>query len=400
MQVLGQVSFGFEVSIAQILIAVLTCAILDVVVVARREHVLAWPASALLTGNGIALLLRVSGTRHGDWWSLRGWWIFAGTAALGIASKYAFRRGTRPVFNPSNVALVVCFVMLGTNRVNPQDLWWGPPSPALVAAQAVIVVGGLLLLLRLRLAGASAGFWVSFAAAIAVIAVAGHAMTARWHVGTVSGATYWWVLVTSPEVLIFLFFMITDPQTLPASPQARLRFGLTVGVLSALFASATSTEFGTKLALLAALTVACAVRPLLDRDLVLRARPLATSALAVVVALAVFGHATRAEAPRLVPQFLGEVFVPSDLPPVSIDPAVAQAGAQLDALDAQRLAARAMATVRADTARTYTITAAAVVLVSDGSRPQSAPKLGVRLTGSMRDGTAETPFDRTVEVSE
>ena len=50
-------------------------------------------------------------------------------------------------------------------------------------------------------------------------------MTARWHLGPVTGAYFWWVLVTSPELLVFLFFMITDPKTIPrdASARARLR---------------------------------------------------------------------------------------------------------------------------------------------------------------------------------
>ena len=42
-------------------------------------------------------------------------------------------------------------------------------------------------------------------------------MTARWHVGPITGAYFWWVLVTSPEILVFLFFMITDPKTIPGT---------------------------------------------------------------------------------------------------------------------------------------------------------------------------------------
>ena len=62
-------------------------------------------------------------------------------------------------------------------------------------------------------------FWVSFAAAIGVLALTGHAMTARWHLGPISGFHFWWLLVTSPEVLVFLFFMITDPKTAPSGGQ-------------------------------------------------------------------------------------------------------------------------------------------------------------------------------------
>ena len=38
-------------------------------------------------------------------------------------------------------------------------------------------------------------------------------MTANWSFAPVCGSDFWRVIVTSPEVLIFLFFMITDPKT-------------------------------------------------------------------------------------------------------------------------------------------------------------------------------------------
>jgi len=41
-------------------------------------------------------------------------------------------------------------------------------------------------------------------------------MTAAWHLGAIGGLDLWWLLVTSPEILVFLFFMITDPRTIPA----------------------------------------------------------------------------------------------------------------------------------------------------------------------------------------
>src|SRR5258708_6102030 len=81
-QVLGQVFFHFNISIAQILVSLGTCAVLEVAITMRRSHMIVWPASALLTGNGVALILRIPGTQHGDWWSLKGAWIFALTAAI------------------------------------------------------------------------------------------------------------------------------------------------------------------------------------------------------------------------------------------------------------------------------------------------------------------------------
>jgi hypothetical protein len=211
LQVLGQTVFDFRLSIAQILISLLTCAVLEIAITFKKQHVLMWPASALLTGNGVAFILRVPGTEHGDWWSLRGWWIFAATAAVSLLSKYVIVWRGGHVFNPSNIGLVLCFLVLGRGRAEPLDVWWGPMSQWLGLAFAVIIAGGLVILSRLRLLRVAVGFWLSFAAGIGLLALTGHTMTARWHLGPITGFSFWWVLVTSPEVLVFLFFMITDP---------------------------------------------------------------------------------------------------------------------------------------------------------------------------------------------
>ena len=144
-------SRSISVSIAQILISVVTCAVLEVAIVLRRQRAFVWPASALLTGNGVAFILRVPGTEPGDWWSTNGWWIFAGTAAVSLLSKYLIRFRGAHVFNPSNFGLVLCFLLLGPDRADPLDFWWGPMSPALALALAIIVVGGFAILSRLRL---------------------------------------------------------------------------------------------------------------------------------------------------------------------------------------------------------------------------------------------------------
>src|SRR6185437_8670155 len=128
LQVIGQLGFHFRLSLAQIAVALAVSAVLEVAIAARRQHVLLWPASALLTGNGVAFVLRVPGTQHGDWWSLRGWWIFAGTAAVALLSKYVLKWRGAHVFNPSNLGLVLCFLALGRLRADPLDFWWGPMS--------------------------------------------------------------------------------------------------------------------------------------------------------------------------------------------------------------------------------------------------------------------------------
>src|SRR5699024_4131501 len=115
-----------------------------------------------------------------------------------------------------------------------------------------------------KLLGLAVAFWATLAAGIGILAASGHCMVANWAFAPVCGADFWRVVVTSPEVMIFLFFMITDPRTVPAGRVARIAFGVAVGLASTLLMAPQADEFGAKVGLLAGLVVICAVRPLFD----------------------------------------------------------------------------------------------------------------------------------------
>jgi hypothetical protein len=267
LQILGQTVLGFRVSIAQILICLAAAAVIEFLVGFFRDHVLMWPASGLLTGNSVAFILRVPGTVHGQWWSLRGAWVFVLAVVISMASKYLIRWHGQHIFNPSNLGLVACFVALGPQLTEPQDLWWIALSPALLLTYAVIVGGGVLIGARLRLLAMELAFLGGFAAALVLSLglVPDHCMTASWASAPLCGRTLWEILVISPEVLVFAFFMLSDPRTVPSAPVNRILFGLAVGFFSALLLGPTGTEFWTKTAILASLVIGCALRPPLGR---------------------------------------------------------------------------------------------------------------------------------------
>jgi Na+-translocating ferredoxin:NAD+ oxidoreductase RnfD subunit len=263
--VLGQVALGFVVSVPQILAAIVTCAVIEIAITFYQTRSIVWPASAMLTGSGVALILRVVGTPPGDHWTTYAWWLFALVAGMSLLSKYVIKYRGSNVFNPSNFGLVVAFLVLGSARVEPLDFWWGPLDPAMLVAYAVILGGGLLITRRLKLLVLAASFWLVLAAGLGVLAASGHCMTANWSFTPVCGADYWRVIVTSPETMIFLFFMITDPKTVPGGRVGRVVFGSLVAIASVLGMATQSDEFGTKVALLTGLVVLCAARPLIDR---------------------------------------------------------------------------------------------------------------------------------------
>ena len=263
--VLGQTALGFRVSVPQILSAILTCAAMEVIWTFRRTGQLVWPASAMLTGSGVALIFRVLGTERGDHWTWRGWFLFALVAGVSLLTKYVIRHRGSHVFNPSNVGLVFAFLLLGSSRVEPLDFWWAPFAGWMVIAYVIILVGGLLITARLRLLGMALTFWVTLVAGLGLVAASGHCITAAWSLSPVCGLHFWWVVVTSPEILIFLFFMITDPKTIPAGPVARIAFAACLALVSTLLIAPQTTEFGAKVGLLAGLVVLTPLRLLFDR---------------------------------------------------------------------------------------------------------------------------------------
>jgi Na+-translocating ferredoxin:NAD+ oxidoreductase RnfD subunit len=339
--VLGQVGLHFAVSVWQILAAILTCAVLEVLITLLQKRAIVWPASAMLTGSGIALILRVVGTPPGDHWSTLAAGLFAAVGAFSLLSKYAIRYRGSPLFNPSNVGLVVTFVLLGPSRVEPLDFWWTPPNASLFVAYAVILAGGILITRRLRLMSLAVSFWLTLAASLAVLAESGHCITANWAFAPVCGMDFWRVVLTSPEIFIFVFFMITDPRTVPAGRVGRVAFGMLVAIVGVLLLAPQTTEFGAKVGLLAGLTLMCVARPALEHvfphansiednvrhylaSRLRMAGSVAVGLAGLTVAIVLAGAPARATAPR--DSGLSEIdfsrMDPGTFPTISIDTAV------------------------------------------------------------------------------
>jgi hypothetical protein len=263
--VIGITALGFEVSVPQIVAAIATAGLIDVAMTLRTTGTLVWPASGMLTGSGVALILRLVGMESGEYWSWTGWYWFALVAGVSILTKYVIRFRGSHLFNPSNLGLVAAFLILGSGVVEPLDFWWAPLGPWMILAYAVILGGGVLITRRLHLLEMAVVFWVVLASGLGVLSLSGHCLIATWSPTPVCGERFWTTLVSSPEILIFLFFMITDPKTIPKGRGARAAFALTLGLFTALMIAPHTVEYGAKVALLASLVVWSPLRWLFDR---------------------------------------------------------------------------------------------------------------------------------------
>ena len=262
---LGLTILSFQVSIPQIALCVVLSALIEVVVTYRREHILVWPASAIQTGVSVAFIFRVGGTQHGDYWSLNGLHLFAFAILLSLLPKYLVRRNNRHIFNPSNIGLAWALLLIGPSHVFSEHLWWAPLGAAVLIAMGVIFGGAYWVLRQVKMIPLAATFLATFLALIAIFAVSGRSYYATWHDGPVGGSFYWLTVALSPELLIFAFFMITDPQTAPKAPLARKIYAVATAIVAAALILPQPTEFGIKVAILSSLLLTCALVPAFER---------------------------------------------------------------------------------------------------------------------------------------
>ncbi len=139
------------------------------------------------------------------------WAVAAATVA--IASKFLIRIDGRHLFNPTNLAIVTTLSL--TDRVWISPGQWGlGPFLALAA-----VLGGMMVLHRTRRSDVTWAFLLAWSAL-----VFGRAL---W-LG--DPLTIPWLQLQNVALLIFAFFMLSDPMTIPDRRVTRIGFAVLVAL--------------------------------------------------------------------------------------------------------------------------------------------------------------------------
>lgn len=161
--------------------------------------------SALITSLGLCLLLKVNEPS-----------TVVIAAALAIGSKFLIRSGGKHIFNPVNFGIVGSILLTGDAWVSPGQ--WGSSATLLYFMGAA----ALLVLLKVGRIDTSLAFLLTFSGLELVRTV--------FYLG--------WPLdhylhhLTNGTLLLFTFFMITDPMTTPNHKRARWVWAMMIGVLS------------------------------------------------------------------------------------------------------------------------------------------------------------------------
>jgi len=189
--------------------------------------------SAMITCLGVSLLLRSDSM-----------WVHPLVAALAISSKFLLRINGKHIFNPANLGVIVAIALLPGTWVSPGQ--WGND----VAFAVAFVALGALVTQRARRWDIS---WVFLAAWATLVA-----LRTLW---LSQPLTIFVHQFESGALLLFAFFMISDPMTIPNRRSARVGYAIAVALIAFIW------QFGLfrTNALLWALFLASPLVPLIDR---------------------------------------------------------------------------------------------------------------------------------------
>jgi Na+-transporting NADH:ubiquinone oxidoreductase subunit NqrB len=189
--------------------------------------------SAVVTCCGLSLLLR-SDTL----------WAHPLIAALAMSSKFVLRVRGKHVYNPANLGVIVAISFLPGTWVSPGQ--WGSD----LALAVWFIALGSIVTGRARRLDVS---WIFLSAYLGIVALRVALLGQPWAV--------WWHQLGSGGLLLFAFFMISDPMTIPDRTGPRIVYAVAV----ALGAAAWQFLLFRPNALVWALFLLTPLVPLLDR---------------------------------------------------------------------------------------------------------------------------------------
>ncbi len=161
--------------------------------------------SALISSFGLSLLLK---TNH--------WYIAALAAVISIASKYIIRINGKHIFNPSALGIVAVLYFTGDAWISPGQ--WGSNIVILFTVLCL----GFIVTTKVQKLDVSLAFLGTFAALL----FARQIIYLGWPMD------FFIQSLSTGSLLLFAFFMITDPKTTPNHSIARIIWSMAVAAVA------------------------------------------------------------------------------------------------------------------------------------------------------------------------
>lgn len=161
--------------------------------------------SALITSLGLCLLLKVD-----DFY----WVIFASLLAIG--SKFLIKHKGKHIFNPTNIGVVGTIIFSHHAWISPGQ--WGSN----VVYLFIIGSLGFLVIKKVARIDIALTFITTFGGLLFIRNI----LYLGWPID------FWTHQMTNGTLMLFTFFMITDPMTTPNNKKGRIVFALILAIIA------------------------------------------------------------------------------------------------------------------------------------------------------------------------
>jgi Na+-transporting NADH:ubiquinone oxidoreductase subunit NqrB len=166
--------------------------------------------SGLITGLGLSLLFHSSNPL-----------LWAAAPIIAISSKYLIQWKKRHIFNPANFGIIIPILLFGDSWISPGQ--WGSSAVLLfffgsAAAMVLFKVGRI-------------DTSLAFLGTLFLLEVLRNVVFLGWEWDVVTHK------FTNGSLLLFAFFMITDPKTTPGGWLARMLWGVGIALLTFILTS-------------------------------------------------------------------------------------------------------------------------------------------------------------------
>ena len=164
-----------------------------------------WAFSVLISAISLCLLLRVND-----------WYISLLAAFITVASKYIFRFDHKHFFNPSAIGIVATIFLTGDAWLSPGQ--WGSNAVVFFA----VITLGTIVVTRVQKLDVSVSFLLTYVGLL------------YWRQVLILGwpMDHFIQSVSTGSLLLFTFFMISDPKTSPNHPVARIIWAVLIAIIS------------------------------------------------------------------------------------------------------------------------------------------------------------------------
>jgi len=241
-QVLFQLSFllygifvlEWAIPLMRLNIVILSCLAVQAVWIQFKTKDWTGLKSALVSALSICLMLQANSM-----------WTFILAAVLSIGSKFFIRWNGKHIFNPTNFGITMTVLLTGDAWVSPGQ--WGSDGLLLF----VVGLTGLVVLLRVKRLDTAFAFLITFLG----LMFARNILWLGWPVD------FFFHQLNTGSLLLFTFFMITDPVQTPSSQKARMLWAVAVAVVAYYI----STKLWIHTAPLWALLILSPLVPVLDK---------------------------------------------------------------------------------------------------------------------------------------